>query len=51
MCRATGNVGEDRNGVGDAIFGHRVVVLAPSAWTLPTVHYFRAIAMEREWWG
>ena len=40
-----------RNGVGDAIFVHGVVVLAPSARTPPTPHDFRALAMEREWLG
>ena len=36
-----------RKGVGDAIFVHGVVVLAPSAQTPPTLYYFRAIALER----
>ena len=40
-----------RKGVGDAIFCHGVVVLALSARTQPTPHDFRALAMEREWWG
>jgi len=40
-----------RKGVGDAIFVHGVVVLAPSARTPPTPHDFRALAMERDWWG
>jgi hypothetical protein len=37
-----------RKGVGDAIFVHGVVVLAPSARTPPTLHDFRAIALDRE---
>jgi len=40
-----------REGVGDAIFVHGVVVLAPRARTPPTPHDFRALATEREWWG
>ena len=40
-----------RNGVGDAIFVHGVVVLAPSARTPATLHYFRALAMEQECLG
>ena len=40
-----------RNGVGDAIFGHGVASRAPSARTPATVHDFRALALEREWWG
>ena len=40
-----------RNGVGDAIFVHSVAVLAQSARTPQTLHYFRAIAMDGECWG
>jgi hypothetical protein len=37
-----------RNVVGDAIFGHGVGALAPSARTPPTLHEFRALAIEQE---
>ena len=37
-----------RKGVGDAIFVHGVVVLAPSARTPPTLHYCRALALDGE---
>ena len=40
-----------RNGVNDAIFGHTVASRAPSARTPPTLHYFRAIALNGECWG
>ena len=40
-----------REGVDDAIFGHGVASRALIARTPPTPHYFRALALEREWWG